>query len=49
MCILISVFCSESVLRWFAELLRVGFGRVEEDMLRGMVCHSRSCLCEICR
>ena len=31
MCILISVFWSDSVLRWFAELLRDGFGRVDEE------------------
>jgi hypothetical protein len=31
-CMLISVFCRESVLRWFEELLRAGLGRVEEDM-----------------
>lgn len=45
MCILISVFCSESVLRWFEELLRAGLGRVEEDMLYGrMYCQGMASL-----
>jgi hypothetical protein len=37
MCILISVLCSESVLRWLEELLRGSLGRVEEDMSCGVM------------